>query len=230
MKRLGLLLLLGGCYSGGTEYYERDLPPVDLAYAPNWDDVRDVIWLEWGRSSWADVAEGYRRRDVDKLDEGEMLVLLFMARKLGQPLTSLMDLYLKKEKNLHEVVLATEFSGREFFVTIRETQPAPGVYTRPYWQYRHNDPIVLGNEEYVALVFMRIGMEYYAFSADKYFYHYFRVHGFQPFFTLNFKRAGAGGRDAVGETAVIRERPWSRQTSAAFIQNREDHVPKPEKK
>ena len=121
MRKRGNLLwvaLLAACYAGRGEAGDRELPAVEQAYAPNWKDIRDVIWLEWGGSTWGDIAYAKMLHEDKKIPENDLFVLLFMVRSLGQPMVSLVELYEEKERDLHQVVLGTGFDRDRFFVPI----------------------------------------------------------------------------------------------------------------
>jgi hypothetical protein len=222
MKRLMAALLLAGCAGSGEDPPDRGLPDVDPSYRPSWWDVQDVIWLEWGGASWQDIAHAQRLREQDKYKDEELLVLLFVARSMGQPISSITDLYREKNKDLHQVALAMSIPRDMFFVTIPDTLPAPNVYTHPYQLHRRRDPGALTNKEYSALVILRIGVDFFGYEPEVFFEELERLKAYESMFTVNFDRAGWGGRSATLESAPIRERPWVRENRDIFYRQREE--------
>lgn len=216
------LLTVAGCYAGRGESAGRDVPPVEASYVANWEDVRDVIWLEWGGASWRDIAYAEKLQEEEKLSDEDLFVLLFIARNMGHPLSVVVDIYKEKSKDLNQVVLAMGVPRDTFFLEIPKGLPAPGVFTHPYKLFRSRSPGGMENKEYTALVVMRIGVDYFGYKERKFFDEYQRTRGFRPLFTIQFHRAGWGGRDAAQKTAPILPRPWVRANSDLFYRNREE--------
>lgn len=218
-----LLCLLAGCYGGRGDYEDRTGEPVDPAYAASWSDVRDVIWREWGKATWTDIGRGYQIRKDDKLGDDDLFVLLFLAANLEQPLLTLANLYKDKNKDLHQVVVATQYPRDGFFTAIREDAPLPpGVFAHPYNLYRSREPGALTNEEYAALVQMRIAVDYFAFQPEEFFAEFERLRRFQSLFTKHFDRSNWGRLAADGTASRPLERPWDPRTATLFERNQDD--------
>ena len=218
-----LLCLLAGCYGGRGDYEDRTGGPVDPSYAASWDDVRDVIWREWGKATWTDIGRGYQLRKDEKFQDSELFVLLFLAVNLEQPLLTMVDLYKDKNKDLHQVVLATQFPRDGFFTPYPEEAPLPpGVFAHPYNLYRTRAPGALTNEEYASLVQMRIAVDYFAHQPEEFFAEFERLRGFQSLFTRHFDRANWGRKAADGTGSRPLERPWDPQMANLFDRNQDD--------
>jgi hypothetical protein len=224
----GLVLLLGACEGGRRERFDRAMPEVDPASPRKWQDVQDVIWREWGKATWEEVALGYRLRDQEQVAPEEALVLLYLARALGQSVGTIAEHYRKQEKNLHALGRELQVPRDAFFVPIPESMPLPpGVLARPYKLYRMRQPGTLTQEEYGALVVMRVAVDYFGFDAEEYFKEIERVRAFESLLTGNLERAGAGGKAADGSDAPLLERPWVAETRSLFERARKDALGKP---
>lgn len=217
------LVLLAGCYGGRGDYEDRTGEPADPSYSASWSDVRDVIWREWGKATWTDIGRGYQLRKDDKIGDDELFVLLFMAANLEQPLLTLVDLYKQKNRDLHQVVLATQYPRDGFFVAYPEEAPLPpGIFAHPYNLFRTREPGALTNEEYAALVQMRIAVDYYAYQPEAFFEEFARVRVFQSLFTKDFERCNWGRLAADGTASRPLERPWDSRTASLFERNQDD--------
>lgn len=223
-----VLLVLAGCGGGSRDRGDRILPEPDPAYARRWDDVQDVIWREWGKATWEEVARGHKLRDEEDLSSETAFVLLYLSRTLQQPLGAMTELYKKHKKDLHAMIQGLQVPRDQFFVAIAESVPLPPEpYARSYRLYRTRAPGALTEKEYGDLVVLRIAVDYFAFDPEEFFGEITRVKAFESLFTGRLEQANLGGVAADGTKAPVLERPWVEETRSLFERSRKDALGRP---
>lgn len=228
MRAALLLIFLAGCGGGSRDRGDRVLPGVDPAYARRWEDVQDVIWREWGKATWDEVARGHKLRDDDEITPETAFVLLYLSRNLQQPLGAMVELHKKHKKDLHAVIVELQVPRDQFFVAIAESAPLPpDPYARAYRLYRTRTAGALTEKEYGDLVVLRIAVDYFAFDPEEFFGEIARVKAFESLLTGRLEQANLGGVAADGTKAPVLERPWVEETRSLFERSRKDALGRP---
>lgn len=206
----GLFLTAGlsGCVFVIEDDYEPDPQP---QYYGGWDEdeVRYVIYREYYNCDPHEVAVLRHYRVYYGYDDCDIWFLLFLARRSDVTFEVVARRYELCGRRMHAVVRDFGCQPDIFFVYVRDVDRCPPPYGRAYgyWYRRQLHEVELTNEEYRALVDLRIAHDYYGYAPEDFFARCGKDRPCRVLFK-DYRNCGRGGKDARMRACVKRERPW----------------------
>lgn len=213
MKRLvvaGLFLTAGlsGCVFVIEDDDKPDPPPQDYG---GWDEdeVRYVIYREYYGCDPSQVAVIRHYRVYYGYDDCDIWFLLFLARRCDVTFDVVVRRYELCGRRMHVVVRDFGCQPDIFFVYVRDVDRCPPPYGRAYgyWHRRQLHAVELSNDEYRALVDLRIAHDYYGYPPEDFFARCEKDRPCRVLFK-DYRNCGKGGKDARMRACAKRERPW----------------------
>ncbi len=197
-------------------------PAVTVTYG--WSHHRHVIWTEYYDCAPQDVYylenSGY--------DDDDILVCLYIARHARVHPRYVFYEYDRCGRSLYAVSLYYRLPfGVWFYNGIPHGYACPPPYGRAYAYYWRGEPCYYSNAELHALVHLQIGVRYYGYSHVAYFDHHHRgyqrhdPHPFRTIVAQDHRKAGYGGKTAVGQPVVKKDRPWEHRDVKEWEKTRE---------
>ena len=251
-----ILPLLAGCFVG---YEESPRQPYDsssqeatiVEVAPEVEEVNYVVYREYFGCTEAEIAYFPHYRRYYGLNDDDIYFIYYTSRLSNVSFeVCFHSYYYDCGRNYDRLVVYYHVPRERYFVAIGAEVSPPSMYARTYASYRSGSTasLTFTNQEYVALVHLKVGVEYQGHPPASYFARVQATGSTSRAIVESRDQSGRGGRTAAGtkitETAP---RPWSmppqqkeqwhqeRQASAArtavtFKEAHKEQVTKVEKK
>lgn len=189
---------------------DRQPEPAPQYMAVDDDEVRFVIYREYYGCGHAEIAYMRHYRLYYGYDDCDLWFLLFLSRHLHLDFHIVIRRYEACGRRMHILVRDSGCDPDIFFVRVVDVDRCPPPYGRAYgyWKKRQLHAIELSNDEYRALIDLRIGVDFYGHSPEIFFAR-IRTNE-MPCRVLyrEYRDAGKGGRDCSNKVIVKGERPW----------------------
>jgi len=250
-----ILPLLAGCivaYDDRPHHYY-DAPArteAAVVVAPEVDEVDYVVYREYFGCSDAEIAYFPHYHRYYGLTDDDIYFIYFTSLCAGVSFdVCFHSYYYDCGRNYDRLVVYYRVPRERFFVAIGADVSPPPMYARVYASYRSGTTasVTFTNQEYVALVHMKVGVEYQGHPPAGYFARVQAAGSTHRVIVESRDQSGRGGRTATGTAiAATAPRPWKmtsqqkqqwheeRQASAArtevkFKEGHKEQVQKVEK-
>lgn len=212
------------------------VPPPPVVQV-NWTDCRLVVLREYFECDWDLVGTFDFYETRHGIDEEDLFVLLFISRRSGLNFHEVVFHYERSGHDLLAAARACRLTGHEVFVDVASGSECPAEFEAAYrlW-WRRERTLVLTNVEFRALLWLRISVHYFGWSAADAFVRWEsaamrRVRAVEAF-REDYDRCGRGGRSWREAATVEVERPWIRVEVRVTLERQrteavrrcEDHV------
>lgn len=213
MARISMLLTLA-LVSGCIWVVDNPrVPPRDPApelSAGDEDEVNYVIYREYYDCDPDEVVYLRQYRTYYDYDNCDLWFLLFLSRSLNLDIPIVVRRYEACGRRMHVLVRECGCEPGVFFVTVRDVDGCPPAYRRVYgfWARRQLNECEISNDEYRALVDLRIAVHYYGHTPEAFFS---RCRGTErPCHVLyrEYRDCGRGGKNCRERPCTRAEHPW----------------------
>ncbi len=254
-KAVALVLpLLPGCFVAYDEsphrYESSPQGEAIVLVAPEEEEVNYVVYREYFGCSEAEFAYFPHYRRYYGLTDDDIFFIYFTSLLCGVSFdVCFHSYYYDCGRNYDRLVVHYRVPRERYFVAIGAGVSPPPMYARTYASYRSGSAasVTFTNQEYVALVHMKVGVDYQGHTPAAYFSRVQATGSSRRVIVESRDRNGRGGRTAAGTavTATV-PHPWTmppqqkqqwhqeRQASAArteipFKEGHKEQVTKVEK-
>ncbi len=183
-----------------------------------WEDeeVNYVVYREYYGCSAEEVVVIPHYRHYYRVDDADLFFVCFVARHAHVSFdVAFHEYYYTCGRDYHRLVLSYRIDPVVFFVPLPPQTFYPVVYSRPYACYRSHQytGVAFSNDEYRALVSLKIGVEYQGQSSEVFFRNA-QTHG-SPTRVLYVERerCGQGGHVWSGARPKPVVHPWQLSVS-----------------
>jgi hypothetical protein len=217
-KSVALVLpLLAGCFVAYDEpprhYETSSREEATLVVAPEVVEVNYVVYREYFGCSEAEIAYfPHYRRYYDLTDDD--IYFIYYTAELSRVSFDVCfhSYYYDCGRNYDRLVVYYHVPRERYFVAIGGDVSPPPMYARTYASYRSGNSagVTFTNQEYVALVHMKVGVEYQGQAPAAYFSRVQATGSTSRVIVENRDQSGRGGRTAAGtKITATAPRPWT---------------------
>lgn len=246
--------LLAGCFVGHDESPRHDdyssQAEATVVVEPEVEEVNYVVYREYFGCTEAEIGYFPHYRRYYGLTDDDIYFIYFTSRLSGVSFdVCFRAYYYECGRNYDRLVVYYHVPRERYFVAIGAGVAPPPMYARTYASYHGGTTarVTFTNQEYVALVHLKVGVEYQGHPPAAYFSRVQATGSTHRVIVESRDRSGRGGRTAAGtRVAATAPRPWTlppqqkqkwqqeRQESAArtevpFRQVHQEQVTKVEK-
>jgi hypothetical protein len=196
-------------------YYSPPQPPAGttLVVDSEADEVHDVVYREYFGCSEAEIAFFPHYRHYYGLTDDDLYFLYFTSLQCSVSFDVCFHAYYYDcGRSYDRLVVYYQVPRERYFVAIGPGVTPPPVYARTYAVYRSGSyaSVTFSNQEYVALVHMKVGCEYQGHPPATYFARVQATGSTSRVIVESRDRCGQGGRTATGaRVATTAPRPWT---------------------
>lgn len=216
---LGLTVaLLGGCIivdDRPRHVYTAPPPePAATVVVAADDETHYVVYREYFGCSEEEIAVLPHYRRYYGCSDDDFYFCFFVSRRMGLSFdVCFRSYYYDCGRSCDRLILYYRVPREHFFVTVGAGAAYPPIYARPYSCYHSGTyaSVTFTNQEYVALVHMRVGVEYQGHTTTTYFAKVNECGGNTTKVIVRSRdNCGNGGRTVTG-VAVQKTapRPWT---------------------
>jgi len=179
------------------------------------DEVHYVVYREYFGCSDAEIYAYPHYRRYYSISDDDIYFITFVARRQNIAFdVCFHSYYYDCGRNYDRLVVTYNMPRATFFCSVGVgVTTYPPVYQRTYVAYQQNNvaSITIQNNEYVALVHMKVGVEYQGHPPDRYFAQVNANGGNTgKVIVSNRESCGRGGVTATGaKVTVTAQRPWT---------------------
>lgn len=190
-------------------------PPAPAIVVTEDDEVHDVVYREYFGCSDAEIYAYPQYRRYYAVTDDDLYFITFVARQQNIAFdVCFHSYYYDCGRNYDRLVVAYNVPRASFFCSVGVGVAAyPPVYQRTYVAYQENNvaSISIQNHEYVALVHMKVGVEYQGHPPATFFAQVNANGGNTGrVIVANRESCGQGGLTATGaKVTVTAQRPWT---------------------
>ncbi len=216
-----LLLLSAGCvvYAGPPHrhYYDAPAPApqaeTTVVVDADTDEVNYVVYREYFGCSEAEIACFPHYRHYYGLTDDDIYFIYYTSILCGVTFdVCFHSYYYECDRNYDRLVVYYRVPRERYFVAIGAGVSPPPVYARTYAVYRSGSytSVTFSNQEYVALVHMKVGVEYQGHPPATYFARVQATGSTGRVIVESRDRCGQGGHTVTGaRVATTAPRPWT---------------------
>jgi hypothetical protein len=217
-KAVALVLpLLPGCFVAYDEsprrYESSPQGETTVVVTSEEEEVNYVVYREYFGCSEAEYAYFPHYRRYYGLTDDDIFFIYFTSLLCGVSFdVCFHSYYYDCGRNYDRLVVYYRVPRERYFVAIGPGVSPPPMYARTYGSYRSGSTagVTFTNQEYVALVHMKVGVEYQGHSPATYFSRVQATGSTRRVIVESRDQSGRGGRTAAGTavTATV-PRPWT---------------------
>jgi hypothetical protein len=211
-----VLMLLPGCYvvrDGQPQEYAAPQGETILEVSPEVDEVNYVVYREYFGCTEAEIAYFPHYRRYYGLTDDDIYFIYFTSRQCGVSFdVCFHSYYFDCGRDYDRLVTYYRVPRERYFVAIEAGVSPPPMYARTYASYRNGSAasVTFTNQEYVALVHMKVGVEYQGQPPATYFSRVQATGSTSRVIVENRDQSGRGGRTSTGaKVAATVPRPWT---------------------
>jgi len=217
-KTVALVLpLLAGCFVAYDEPPRRyDAPPqaeATVVVAPEEEQVNYVVYREYFGCTEDEIAYFPHYRRYYGLTDDDIYFIYFTSCLSGVSFDLCFhSYYYDCGRNYDRLVVYYHVPRERYFVAIGAGVSPPPMYARTYASYRSGSTasVTFTNQEYVALVHMKVGVEYQGHPPDAYFARVQATGSTRRVIVESRDQSGRGGKNAAGtRITATAPRPWT---------------------
>ncbi|HLY73389.1 MAG TPA: hypothetical protein VKU80_04655 [Planctomycetota bacterium] len=189
-------------------------PATEIVITEN-DEVHDVIYREYFGCSDVEIYAYPHYRRYYAVSDDDLYFITFVARRRGISFDACFhSYYYDCGRNYDRLVVTYSIPRTTFFCSVGVgVNSYPPVYQRTYVAYQQGNAanLTIQNNEYVALVHMKVAVEYQGHPPATYFAQV-NAHGGNTgqVIVANRESCGKGGLTATGaKVTVTAQRPWT---------------------
>jgi len=211
-----VLPLLAGCFVGYDEsprqYDSSAQVETTVVVEPEVEEVDYVVYREYFGCTEAEIAYFPHYRRYYGLTDDDIYFIYFTSRQSGISFDVCFHTYYYEcDRNYDRLVVYYHVPRERYFVAIDAGVSPPPLYARTYASYRSGSTasVTFSNQEYVALVHMKVGVEYQGHPPATYFARVQATGSTHRVLVESRDQSGRGGRTAAGTPiTATAPRPW----------------------
>jgi hypothetical protein len=217
------LPLLAGCFVDPEERPQEYSSPqqdeqpaqaeTDVVVAPEVDEVNYVVYREYFGCTEQEIEYFPHYRRYYGLSDDDLYFIYFTSRQSNVSFDACFhSYYYDCDRNYDRLVVYYHVPRERYFVAIGGDVSPPPQYARAYGSYRSGNAasVSFTNQEYVALVHMKVGVEYQGQPPATYFSRVRETGSTSRVLVENRDHSGRGGRTAAGTTiTATAPHPWT---------------------
>ncbi len=198
------------------------------------DEVHYVVYREYFGCSEAEIAYFPHYRHYYGLTDDDIYFIYYTSILCGVGFDVCFNTYYYEcNRSYDRLVVYYRVPRERYFVAIGTGVSPPPVYARTYAAYRSGSTasVTFSNQEYVALVHLKVGVEYQGHPPDAYFARVKSTGSTGRVIVESRDQCGRGGRSATGGTVAAKApRPWTMapQQKQQWRQERQESATKAE--
>jgi hypothetical protein len=212
-----VLPLLAGCFVGYDEsprqYDSSSQGEATVEVTSEAEEVNDVVYREYFGCTEAEISYFPHYRRYYGLTDDDIYFIYFTSRLSGVSFDACFrSYYYECDRNYDRLVVYYRVPRERYFVAIGAGLSPPPMYARTYASYRSGSTarVTFTNQEYVALVHLKVGVEYQGHPPDRYFSRVQATGSTHRVIVESRDQSGRGGRTAAGtHVAPTAPRPWT---------------------
>jgi len=212
-----VLLLSAGCIVAYDEpprrYDSSSQAEATVEQAPEVEEVDYVVYREYFECSEAEIAYFPHYRRYYGLSDDDIYFIYYTSFLCGVTFDVCFHTYYYDcDRNYDRLVVYYRVPRERYFVAIGPGVSPPPIYARTYASYRSGSTasVTFTNQEYVALVHLKVGVEYQGHPPDHYFSRVQATGSTRRVLVESRDQSGRGGRTAAGgEITAKAPRPWT---------------------
>jgi hypothetical protein len=224
MKAVTMLLpLLAGCYvvqdetprqySSPQQYEPTSPEETTVVVEPEVEEVNYVVYREYFGSTEQEIAYFPHYRRYYGLTDDDIYFIYFTSRQCNVSFdVCFHSYYYDCGRNYDRLVVYYHVPRERYFVAIGAGVSPPSMYARTYGSYRSGTTasMTFTNQEYVALVHMKVGVEYQGHPPATFFARVQATGSTSRVIVESRDQSGRGGHNAAGaKIAATAPRPWT---------------------
>lgn len=239
---IGLLVaasFLGGCIvvhdQPRTTYVDPGPAPAGTVVVQEDEEVNYVVYRDYFGCTEDEVAYLPHYRRYYGCSDDDFYFCYFVSRRMGLSFdVCFRSYYYDCGRSCDRLVLYYRVPRQYFFVAVGPGVAYPPIYSRPYSCYHSGSytSVSFSNQEYVALVHMKVGVEYQGHTTGAYFARVNECGGNTGRVIVKSKdNCGRGGSTVTGGTVQKPcPRPWTMpgDQKHTWEQAHKDHVTRSE--
>jgi len=212
-----VLPLVAGCvvYADPPRHYHYSAPPAetDVVVDADADDVHYVVYREYFGCSEAEIAYFPHYRHYYGLTDDDIYFIYYTSLLCGVTFDVCFHTYYYEcDRSYDRLVVHYRVPRERYFVAIGAGVSPPPIYARTYSAYRNGSTasVTFTNQEYVALVHLKVGTEYQGHPPDAYFDRVKATGSTGRVIVESRDHSGRGGRTATGgSVTATAPRSWT---------------------
>ena len=212
-----VLPLLAGCFVAYDDpprrYDSAGQVETTVIVEPEVEEVDYVVYREYFGCTEAEIAYFPHYRRYYALTDDDIYFIYFTSRQSGVSFDVCFHTYYYEcDRNYDRLVVYYRVPRERYFVAIGPGVSPPPIYARTYASYRSGSTasVTFTNQEYVALVHLKVGVEYQGHAPDHYFARVQATGSTRRVLVESRDQSGRGGRTvAGGEITAKAPRPWT---------------------
>jgi len=213
-----ILPLLAGCFVGYEEsprqrYDSSSQEETIVEVAPEVEEVDYVVYREYFGCTEAEIAYFPHYRRYYGLTDDDIYFIYYTSHLSGVTFdVCFHSYYYDCDRNYDRLVVYYHVPRERYFVAIGADVSPPPMYARTYASYRSGSTarVTFTNQEYLALVHMKVGVEYQGHPPATYFARVQATGSTRRVIVEDRDQNGRGGRTAAGtKITATAPRPWT---------------------
>jgi hypothetical protein len=213
-----VLPLLSGCVVAAHDpprHYHSPPPPAETTVVVDVeaDDVHYVVYREYFGCTDAEIAVFPHYRHYYGLTDDDIYFIYYTSLLCGVTFdVCFRSYYYECGRSYDRLVVYYRVPRERYFVSIGSGFAPPTIYARTYSAHRAGTlaSVTFSNQEYVALVHMKVGCEYQGHAPGAYFDRVKATGSSGRVIVESRDHCGRGGQMATGKSvATTAPRPWT---------------------
>jgi hypothetical protein len=223
MKAVGMIVpLLVGCYVVQDETPRQYSPPqqdersfpgeLDVVVSPEAEEINYVVYREYFGCTEQEISYFPHYRLYYGLTDDDIYFITFTARQCNVSFdVCFHSYYYDCDRNYDRLVVYYHVPRERYFVAIGTGVSPPLMYARTYGSYRSGVAgMTFTNQEYVALVHMKVGVDYQGQPPATFFARVQSTGSSRRVIVDSRDLSGRGGRTVTGaKITATAPHPWT---------------------